>query len=229
MSAADDRRVGAGAIERLLDGQHVGIVGRLGDELDHVLERLVGVLEQHVALGDDAEDVLVLLQRRNDLRRERLVLVLAQILPRTDRREVGQVQRPLEHVDVVRLQAQRRAQEVDHLGGRVVRDLQPDGAAALAPAQLFLNRLQEVVGLVLVDRKIEVAGHAKGAATEHPEAGEQLARVQGDEVLQQRERELSGPRHLGDAGEHRRHLNHRDHGLPAGDLLLLAMHRGSPG
>ena len=47
-------------------------------------------------------------------------------------------------------QAQRRAQEGDHLGGRVVRDLQPDGAAALAPAQLLLDRLQEIVGLVLV-------------------------------------------------------------------------------
>ena len=34
----DDRRVGAGAVQRLLDRQHVRIVGRLGDELDHVFE-----------------------------------------------------------------------------------------------------------------------------------------------------------------------------------------------
>ena len=49
-----DRRIAAGAVERLLDGQHPGIVGRLGDELDHRIERLVGMVEQDVALGDRA-------------------------------------------------------------------------------------------------------------------------------------------------------------------------------
>ncbi len=150
---ADDGRVGAGAVERLLDGEHVGIVGRLRDELDHVLERLVGVLQQDVALGDDAEDVVVLLQRRHDLRRERLVACTrAGPRARADGHEVGQVQRPVEQVDVVGLEAQRRAQEGDHLGGRVVRDLEAHGAAALAPPQLLLDRLEQVVGLVLVDR-----------------------------------------------------------------------------
>ena len=54
-----------------------------------------------------------------------------------------------------------RRRKLDHLGRRVVGDLQAHGAAALAPPQLLLDRLEEVVGLVLVDRQVEVARDAE--------------------------------------------------------------------
>ena len=41
----DERRLGAGAVQRLLDGQHVGIGGGLLDEVEHRRERLVGVVQ----------------------------------------------------------------------------------------------------------------------------------------------------------------------------------------
>jgi hypothetical protein len=66
------------------------------------------VLQQDVALGDHAEDVVVLLQRRDDLRRERLVAVFAHVVARPERREIGRCSGAVEQVDVVRLQAQRR-------------------------------------------------------------------------------------------------------------------------
>ena len=80
------------------------------DELDHLLERLVGVLQQHVALGDDAEDVVVLLQRRDDLRRERLVLV-ARAGPRARRwgPRSARCSGPSNEVDVVGLEPERGA------------------------------------------------------------------------------------------------------------------------
>ena len=121
-----------------------------------------------------------------------------QLVAAGERPQVGEVQRAVEQVDVVVLQAQRLAQEHDDLDGRVVGDLQADGAAALAPPQLFLDRLQEVVGLVLVDRQVEVARHAERAAPEHAEAGEQLAGVHGDQVLEQHVREARRARR-GDA------------------------------
>ena len=101
-------------------------------------------------------------------------------------------------------------------------DLEAHGAAALAPAQLLLDRLQEVVGLVLVDREVEVARDAEGAAADHAEPRKELAGVHGDEILEQREGELSGPRRRGDAREHRRHLHDGDHRLAPRDLLALA-------
>ena len=108
--------------------------------------------------------------------------------------EIGEVQRAVEQVDVVRLEAQRLAQEHDDLDRRVVRDLQPDRAAAFAPPQLLLDGLEQIVGLVLVDREVEVARDAERAAAEHLEAGEQLARVHRDQILEQHVREAGRAR-----------------------------------
>ena len=61
----DDRAVTGGPVERVLDAEHVGVVGRLGDErLDRVGERVVGVVQQHVALAQHREDVRALVVRR---------------------------------------------------------------------------------------------------------------------------------------------------------------------
>ena len=56
---SDDRAVRSrGAVERLLDGEHVGIGDGLVDEgLDAVRERLIGVVDEDVAAIDDLEDV----------------------------------------------------------------------------------------------------------------------------------------------------------------------------
>ena len=53
----DDRVVVGGPVERLLDRQHLRVLGRLLDELDDRAERLVGVVDQDVVLADRAEDV----------------------------------------------------------------------------------------------------------------------------------------------------------------------------
>ena len=45
---ADDRRLLAGAVERLLDRDDVGVGGRLLEEFDHHLEALVGVVDEDV-------------------------------------------------------------------------------------------------------------------------------------------------------------------------------------
>ncbi len=55
-------RIDAGAIHGLLDRDDVGIVGRLADELDDRLERLVRMVEQDVVLADRRQDVRLLAQ-----------------------------------------------------------------------------------------------------------------------------------------------------------------------
>ena len=52
-----DGRVVARAIERLLDGEYVGIVGRLPQEVHHRREALIGMVQQQVFLADDGEEV----------------------------------------------------------------------------------------------------------------------------------------------------------------------------
>ena len=54
---ADDRTVGRGAIERLLDRHDVGIARRLDEELHHHVERFVGVVDDEVLLADRGEAV----------------------------------------------------------------------------------------------------------------------------------------------------------------------------
>ena len=52
-------RVDAGAVNSLLDRDHVRIVCGLADELDHRLERLVRVVQQDVVLQDRSEHILL--------------------------------------------------------------------------------------------------------------------------------------------------------------------------
>ena len=79
----DDGRVAAGAVERLLDREHVGIVGGARDELDDAVERLVRVVEEHVLLAQHGEDVVGLAQRRHGVRHERLVAQRARLVARS--------------------------------------------------------------------------------------------------------------------------------------------------
>ena len=71
--------VAAGPVERLLDREHVRIARGLRDEgFDRGRERVVRVVEQHVAVADRPEDVDVVAagERRRCLRRERRELEL---------------------------------------------------------------------------------------------------------------------------------------------------------
>ena len=56
----DDRRLLAGAVERLLDRDDVGVLGRLAQEGDHHLEALIGVVDDDVLGPDRGEAVAVI-------------------------------------------------------------------------------------------------------------------------------------------------------------------------
>ena len=98
----DDRRVATHAVERRLDGQHVGVVGGGAHEVDDRVERVVGVVQQDVAVADGGEDVGVLgaLQHRRRGLHQRLVLQVGAVdalqVP-----EAAEAERRLDGVDVV--------------------------------------------------------------------------------------------------------------------------------
>src|SRR5579863_1975981 len=48
----------SGAVEGLLDGQHLGIRSRLAQEIQHRREGFVGMAQQHVPLAQHVADVL---------------------------------------------------------------------------------------------------------------------------------------------------------------------------
>ena len=53
----DDRRFGGGAVERLLDRDHVGIARRLLQELHHHVERFIRVVDDQVLLPDGGKAI----------------------------------------------------------------------------------------------------------------------------------------------------------------------------
>ena len=53
----DDRRFVAGAVQRLLDGEHARISGGAAQEVEHRTEAVERVVQQHVLLADHGQQV----------------------------------------------------------------------------------------------------------------------------------------------------------------------------
>ena len=53
----DKRRIGAGPVERLFDGEHMGVFRGLGQKIHDRLEVIVGMVQENVAPPDVEEDV----------------------------------------------------------------------------------------------------------------------------------------------------------------------------
>ncbi len=94
----------------------------------------------------------------------------------------------------------------------VVGDLQPDRRAEAPAQELSLERLDEVLRLVLVDLHVFVAGHPELVMIEHLHAGEQVAEVVRDEVLEgdEAQQPTAVIRQLHETGQHRGHLEARE-------------------
>jgi hypothetical protein len=73
LQRAHQGRLSAGTIQRLLDRDHTRVLRRLGQEVDHGLEGLVGVVQQDVAGGDRLEEVVRVPERWYVLRQEGFV------------------------------------------------------------------------------------------------------------------------------------------------------------
>ena len=215
---ADDRRVAARPVERLLDREHVGVVRGRGDERHHRVERLVGVVEDHVALVEEGEERGA---RRFDhgLRLERRV---AQVLERGQVDEGHQrpdVHRPPDAVDVVRRDLEPRHEEREQRLGDPVLDLEADDAAPPAVLELLLDDLQEVPPALVVEVELGVARDAEGGHVADLLPREEARELGPDHVLEQ---------HVDEALDARRPHEPRE---PPGDLhdreprLVLALRR----
>ena len=208
----DDGRVAARAVERHLDGQHVGVAGRLLDEALHGAdERLVGVVDEQVAGADGGEDVglLVLVVRQQPRRDDRvpgLALELGDVEV-GDRLQRAQVEHAGDLVDVLGLEAQAALQERARLGRHRALDLEPHDLAEAAPAELLLDGQQQVVRLVLLDGEVGVAGHPEEVVLDDLHAREERVQVGGDDLLQQH---VGAHADLHQARQDRGHLDARE-------------------
>ena len=202
------RAVAGGPVEALLDGQHVGVVGRLVDQLlDRRRERVVGVVDQHVLAVEHRKDARLLLpldrgEGRWDQRGPRLVVQLGPV-EAVDGPQAVEAQGAGEPVDVVGPQAELLGEPLDRtLRGPGI-DLEAHHREEAPAAQLLLEGQQQVVGGVVIEGQVGVAGHPEDARLTDVHAREQLVDeghqglLEGDEAVARRAGAAAAPRWAG--------------------------------
>ena len=93
-------------------------------------------------------------------------------------------------------------------------DLEPHGPAEPPAAQLDLDRREQVVGLLLLEGEVGVAGDPERVCCSTSMPGEELVEVGGDDLLERHEALAVGQHH--EPGQQRRHLH-------PGEALLAAV------
>ena len=203
-----DGRVARRAVERLLDGHHVGILRRLAHEPRHAgLERVVRVVHQDVAAADLVEDahlVAAIQQARGLTRLPRRVLQVGAVdahhLPQA--REVKQCR---DRIDVRILDAETRLDLLEQRLAAACLHLKAHRAAEAAATELALHRVQQVVGLV-ADAEVGVARDAEEHAAADLHAREEVVEVGRDDLLHRHQ----GISRAHQPGNHLRHLDARE-------------------
>src|SRR5262249_55954893 len=156
----DDRRIVAGAIERLLDGHHRGIARGLADELDHDVEALIGVVDDDVLLPDGREAIAG--EVANALRKARDIGPEFEIGPvvHDEPAGAGEAEQPILEEDVLRLDIELADDEGQEILRHARIGLEANDGAAAPALQRGLEQEDEVLRLLL-DLDLAVADHAE--------------------------------------------------------------------
>mmetsp|Transcript_100847 Transcript_100847/g.281024 ORF Transcript_100847/g.281024 Transcript_100847/m.281024 type:complete len:722 (+) Transcript_100847:177-2342(+) len=213
----------AGAVDGLLDDQHVGVIDRLAQQLHHRLEALERVMQQHITLLQAVEDRLV--PRQPAYRPGRLEGREAQAwrIGLVDQLvQAHQVDRPIDAVQRRAWQAELFEQKGRQLGRAAVHHLQPHRTAEMAGRQARAQRVAQVGDLFLVHFEVGVARDAELREGLDLAAREQLLQMGADHAGQQHEGLAAiaeAGRQLDDARQHARHLDDGDAVVAAEGIL----------
>src|SRR5581483_3467143 len=116
-------------------------------------------------------------------RRRRRELELGPVQGIELRQRAG-IEEPVDLVEVVGRELQLPQQQLADAGGHPGVDLEPHRPAEAALAELHLDGGQEVVGLLVVDHEVGVAGDPEGVPALHVHAGEEHREAFADELLE---------------------------------------------
>ena len=162
------------------------------------------MVHEHVAAramhGEDVDPLVVGgLQAGLGDRHPRLVLEVGAVEV-VQRPEPAEVERAGVHVDGLLVEVELAHEQVADLVGDVGVDLEAHGPAEPAAAQLDLDRGEQVVGLLLLEGEVGVAGDPEREVLLDDHPREQLVEVGGDHLLEGHEPLAVGHDH--EPGQH---------------------------
>ena len=159
---ANDPRIAAGAIKRLLDREHVRVLRGLFEKIDDAAETFVGMMQQDVALANGGEQIGLAAQRRRHRRDERRVAQFRRMIALVNRHQPRRIQRAIDDIQD-RLLSSRRVFEkrVADFRRAIAFHFQPDGVAFAAVVQFVFDGFEQIRRFLFVDVKLAVARDAK--------------------------------------------------------------------
>ena len=132
---------------------------------------------------------------------ERLVLELGPVEV-GDLVEAAQVEGALQVEHLVGGDVELGGEELEDLRGHRWLDLEAYGRTELASQQLLLEGLQQVLGIVLLDLEVLVAGHPEGVVRDDLHSGEQQVEMGGNDLFERDEATGGGGHPAIDDGRH---------------------------
>ena len=126
------RRIRTGSVEGLFDGQHIRVLCRLTEQLDDRGEGFERVMEQHIMLAHDLEQITPVAELGRQTRREPRVFELRAVDDVADRQQAVEVDRTVDLVEVVGLEPEFLEQKIGHVIRAVGGDLEADRIAVAA-------------------------------------------------------------------------------------------------
>ena len=194
----DDGGFGADTVEGHPDCQRVGIDGGFLDELDHRLKTFVRVIEEDLLPIDRTEDVFGI-ERRERFGRVGGREQVGERFVSDDLPEGSEVERDgVVVVDVFLFEMDVAVEKSDEIFVGIGVEFQPDDGTLVAGAKPLFEDLEEIIGFLLLDLHVGIAGDAEGGGGTLGVAGEEIS----DEVLHDA---LDGDKRLARLDEAREH------------------------
>ena len=179
-----NRGIRAGAVERLLDRQHMRILRRLRQKIHDRLEAVIRMVQQDVALPNVEKQVRLGIQRNHRARREALVAKVWTVQLKRQWHETREVERTINAEYIFLLKVENLKQPAQHMLGTILFDLEPHGRTALDFAKLLFNRVQQIAGLFLIHIKVAITSHTEKVRPLHLHPTEERLHMSLDDVSQ---------------------------------------------
>ena len=207
----------AGAVQRLLDGQDVRIVGGLIQQRNDGLVGIVGVVEQNVLFVEYRKQIVVLGAHQNVGWLQRRISEHVEPGQLGQREQHAQIQRTRDQVDVVLAQLQSVAKRGDQRVRSSCLDLQPNDVASPPAPDFALDGFEVGAASFFIQFQLGVPRETNDSRLDDLLSGKEIGQMGSNDLLEQ-DKSVTALRDLHETCQTCRNLND-------GEALFLGFRR----